>query len=174
MSDKIFKCPNHMKVTVKKDGGELALDEDCCTSMIILLKNDGNMATSFYGYHNEKVIKIMEKAQKKYFKSLKKRLKTESVEDDITIKAEDMPEDKKWDDSKKLKSDKSKKENNGNKKDVACKEVSKSNDNSDNVVPSIENYHNKEANYNAKKVSKTKDKKTSSSTNKSVNKETKK
>ena len=129
MSDKIFKCPNHMKVTVKKDGGELALDEDCCTSMIILLKNDGNMATSFYGYHNEKVIKIMEKAQKKYFKSLKKRLKTESIDDDITIKNEDIPEDKKWDDSKELKSDKKSVKENSEKKDVNRKSVSKPKDN---------------------------------------------
>ena len=74
MDEKIFKCPNHMNVTIKKDGGELVLDESCCTAMVILLKNDGNMATSFYGYHNEKIIKVMNNAQKKYFKSLKKRL----------------------------------------------------------------------------------------------------
>ena len=55
MEEKIFKCPNDLKVTVKKDGGEVVLDEECCTGMVILLKNDGNMATSFYGYHNEKL-----------------------------------------------------------------------------------------------------------------------
>ena len=87
MDEKIFKCPNHMNVTIKKDGGELVLDENCCTAMVILLKNDGNMATSFYGYHNEKLIRVMAKAQKKYFKSLKKRLKTESIEDNLEIKS---------------------------------------------------------------------------------------
>ena len=76
-----------MNVTIKKDGGELVLDENCCTAMVILLKNDGNMATSFYGYHNEKLIRVMAKAQKKYFKSLKKRLKTESIEDNLEIKS---------------------------------------------------------------------------------------
>jgi predicted RNA-binding protein with RPS1 domain len=124
MEDKIFKCPNDLKVTVKKDSGEMVLDENCCTGMVILLKNDGNMATSFYGYHNAELIRILNKVQKKYFKSLKKRLKTESIEDNIEVKNEDIPEDKKWDESKKLdekpkdKKSKVKKENN-NKKHIA-------------------------------------------------------
>ena len=106
MSDKIFKCPNDLNVTVKQDGGEVKLQEDCCTGMVILLKNDGDMATSFYGYHNPQIIKTLIKAQKKYFRSLKKRLKLESIEDNIEIKNEDIPEDKKWDESKTLKEEK--------------------------------------------------------------------
>ena len=102
MEDKIFKCPNDLKVTVKKDGGEVVLDEECCTGMVILLKNDGNMATSFYGYHNEKLIKLLNKAQKKYFKGLKKRLKTESIDDNIEVKSDDIPKEKKWDEGKQV------------------------------------------------------------------------
>ena len=108
MGEKIFKCPNDLNVTVKQDGGEVKLNEDCCTGMIILLKNDGNMATSFYGYHNPQIIKTLLKAQKKYFKSLKKRLKLESIEDKILLNKEEIPEDKKWDESKELKDDKKK------------------------------------------------------------------
>lgn len=142
MSDKIFKCPNHMNVTIKKDGGELVLDESCCTAMVILLKNDGNMANSFYGYHNEKIIKLMNKVQKKYFKSLKKRLKTESEEDNLTITPEGIPEDKKWDKDKKIttnnnqknssvdnKEDLKEKKNNLNK----CKKLSNSNQSQNNT-----------------------------------------
>lgn len=106
-----------MNVAIKKDGGEIVLDENCCTAMVILLKNDGNMATSFYGYHNAKLIKIMTKAQKKYFKSLKKRLKTESEEDNIVIKSEDIPQDQKWENNEieeKLDENKSGKDNEKN------------------------------------------------------------
>ena len=117
MSEKIFKCPNDMNVTVKKDSGEFVLDESCCTAMVILLKNDGNMATSFYGYHNEKLFKIMSKAQKKYFRSLKKRLKTESIEDNIEVKSEEIPEDKKWKEDNISTNEKKTKKTNESKED---------------------------------------------------------
>jgi hypothetical protein len=92
----VFKCPNDLNVTVKKDNGETVVNEDCCTSIVVLLKNSGDIATSFLGLHNKSIIKCLDRATKKYFKILKKTLKTVVVEEDNTqIVSEDLPEDMK-------------------------------------------------------------------------------
>jgi hypothetical protein len=75
--ENVFKCPNDIKVTIIKDKGETVLDEECCTNLSILLKNTGDIATSFFGAHSPAMIKVLEKTMKKYFKSLKKTLKEE-------------------------------------------------------------------------------------------------
>ena len=75
--EKILKCANDLKVSITKLNGEILMQEDCCTMIQLVLKNSGEMATSFFGSHNPQIIKILEKALKGYFKSLKKTLKNE-------------------------------------------------------------------------------------------------
>lgn len=77
MEENMFKCPNDLRVSIKKDNGEMVLDESCCTSLSIIVKNSGEMATSFLGAHSPELVKILEKTLKKYFKTLKKTLKEE-------------------------------------------------------------------------------------------------
>lgn len=94
---KVFKCPNDFKVTMSKHNGEVVLDEECCTAVSIILKNTGEIATSFFGAHNKDVIKILEKTLKVYFKSIKKTLKTEaSMEEEIKVVGGEIPKEDKW------------------------------------------------------------------------------
>lgn len=91
-----LKCPNELTVTVKKDNGETVVNEDCCTSIVVLLKNSGDIATSFLGAHNQNIIKCLDRATKRYFKILKKTLKSiESQEEEMSLVSEDLPEDMK-------------------------------------------------------------------------------
>lgn len=88
MEENIFKCPNELRVSIKKDNGEMVIDEDCCTNLSILVKNTGEIATSFLGAHSPELIKILDKTLKKYFKILKKTLKEEYKKpssDDIKV-----------------------------------------------------------------------------------------
>jgi len=97
--DPIFKCPNDIKVSVSKYNGEVILDEDCCTTVSIIMKNSGEIATSFFGAHNPEVIKVLEKTLKMYFKSIKKTLKSEyrkETEEEIKVVGEDLKEEDKW------------------------------------------------------------------------------
>ena len=75
--NKLFKCANELKVTIVQDNGEVILQEDCCTNLSILVKNNGEMATSFLGAHSPEMIRVLEKTLKQYFKTLKKTLKAE-------------------------------------------------------------------------------------------------
>ena len=70
-----FDTKNDINVAVIKDGKDLLINEDCCTCINILLKNDGQILTSFMGSHNPYIVSQLEKAQKAYFKALKKALK---------------------------------------------------------------------------------------------------
>lgn len=93
----VFKCPNDFKVTMSKHNGEVMLDEECCTAVSIILKNTGELATSFFGAHNKDVIRILEKTLKVYFKSIKKTLKTEeSMEKEIKVVGGEIPKEDKW------------------------------------------------------------------------------
>lgn len=94
----IFNTPNDINVKVSKFGGEVVVNEECCTSIHILLKNTGDMATSFLGAHSPELIKVIEKSFKKYFKTLKKQLRTAENMDNVEVKPEEkIPEDKKLD-----------------------------------------------------------------------------
>lgn len=98
-NEPIFKCPNDIKVNVTKFNGEVVLDEECCTSVSVILKNTGEIATSFFGAHNPEVVKLLEKTLSMYFKSIKKTLKNEykkQSEDDIKVVSDDLPEENKW------------------------------------------------------------------------------
>ena len=57
--DLLFKCANDLNVTVKKDNGEIVMNEDCCTCVNLVLKNTGELATSFLGSHNPDIIKVL-------------------------------------------------------------------------------------------------------------------
>ena len=95
----LFKCGNDLKITVSKFTGESVLDEECCTVVGVILKNTGEIATSFLGAHNPEVIKVLEKTLKVYFKSIKKTLKNEFKKEDSTdIKVidQEIPQDSKW------------------------------------------------------------------------------
>ena len=97
----IFKCPNDLNVKITKSNGELVFDEDCCTNVSIILKNSGEIATSFLGSHNPQLVRILEKTLKQYFKGIKKTLRKEYKndtlrDDDISVVNEDLPEGKKW------------------------------------------------------------------------------
>ena len=92
-----FKCPNELKLTVKKEK-ETIIDEECCTILNIMLKNDGQLGTSFFGSHNPQIVKILESALKTYFKNLKKTFKSQykqETKDEIKVIADEIPEDNK-------------------------------------------------------------------------------
>ena len=75
MDNKIkFQTENDLRLIVK-GGEEFLVDEPCCTSINIILKNDGQIMTSFLGAHNPEIVRCLEKAQKAYFKEIKKTLK---------------------------------------------------------------------------------------------------
>ena len=70
---------NDIRVIIKSKKDGVLFDQECCTCINIILNNDGEVATSFLGVHNEYLIKQLEKVQKSYFKSLKKTLKQERL-----------------------------------------------------------------------------------------------
>ena len=67
----------NIKVTNVK---ETLIDETCCTALTICLNNDGDVFTSFVGAYNPEIIKMLGKVQKRYFKNLIKKLKTQNQE----------------------------------------------------------------------------------------------
>lgn len=94
----IFKCANDLKMSITKVGGEVVIDEECCTAVSVILKNTGELATSFFGAHNPEVVKILEKTLKIYFKNIKKTLRENYKEADEEIKVldKDIPKEAKW------------------------------------------------------------------------------
>ena len=70
-----FETNNDLRLTIKAEEKEILVDEVCCTSINIILKNDGNIMTSFLGAHNPEIMKNLERAMKAYFKGIKKTLK---------------------------------------------------------------------------------------------------
>lgn len=95
----IFKCPNDIKISVAKHTGEVVLDEECCTSVSVILKNTGEIATSFFGAHNPEVVRMLEKTLKLYFKSIKKTLRSEykkESQEEIKVVSETLPDKDKW------------------------------------------------------------------------------
>ena len=94
----IFKCPNDLRLTLKKDNGEYVIDEDCCTAISLLVKNTGEIATNFSGAHSPNLVKILEKSLKRYLKDLKKTLKKEYkiANDELTLSKDPLDEGKRW------------------------------------------------------------------------------
>lgn len=70
-----FETENDLRLTIKAEEKEILVDEVCCTSVNIILKNDGQIMTSFLGAHNPEIIKNLERTLKLYFKGIKKTLK---------------------------------------------------------------------------------------------------
>ena len=77
-----FNTDNDLRLVVTGENEEYLVDEKCCTCINIILKNDGQIMTSFLGAHNPEIVKTLEKAQKAYFKELKKTLKRKFEEKD--------------------------------------------------------------------------------------------
>lgn len=75
----MFETDNDLRLIVK-GGEEFLIDEPCCTSINIMLKNDGHIMTSFLGAHNPEIIRSLEKTLKAYFKEIKKTLKLKQKE----------------------------------------------------------------------------------------------
>ena len=94
----LFRCPNDLKVNVVKSNGEIVFDEECCTMVSVVLKNSGELATSFLGAHNPEIVKVLRKATAMYFKSIKKKLKEsyKKDEDDIKVIDAELPKESKW------------------------------------------------------------------------------
>ena len=80
----IFKTPNDIHTIVTIDDKETVLDETGCTTLSIILKNTGDIATSFLGAHSPEIINLLAKASKRYLKVLKKQVKG-FVEDNIEV-----------------------------------------------------------------------------------------
>lgn len=74
-TERVFDTENDLNIAIIKNGKDLLLNEDCCTCVNIMLNNDGRILTSFLGCHNPYIVEQLEKAQKMYFKGLKKALK---------------------------------------------------------------------------------------------------
>jgi len=77
-----FETINELKLKVSGAKDQVLVEEDCCTCINILLKNDGQVMTSFLGAHNPEIIRLLEKAQKLYFKEIKKTLKAKYFENE--------------------------------------------------------------------------------------------
>lgn len=75
-----FEVSNDINVVISTKEKGVLLDENCCTVINIMLTNDGKIATSFLGTHNPFIVTQLEKAQKEYFKVLKKTLKKDYKE----------------------------------------------------------------------------------------------
>ena len=84
-----FNTENDLRLTIKADEKEILLDEVCCTSVNIILKNDGQIMTSFLGAHNPEIIKNLERTLKLYFKGIKKALKAKPHEEGCCCGDED-------------------------------------------------------------------------------------
>lgn len=100
----LFKCPNDIRLTIKKDNGEYIIDESCCTTISVIVKNTGEIATNFSGSHNPDLVKILSKAMKRYMRELKKKLKADYKEarEELKLKREDIPDDMKFDKDAKV------------------------------------------------------------------------
>lgn len=77
-----FDAENDLNVAIIKNNKDLLLNENCCTCINIMLSNDGRILTSFLGCHNPYIVNQLEKAQKVYFKGLKKALKAHYSSDE--------------------------------------------------------------------------------------------
>lgn len=75
-----FQVPNDINVVIQNKEKGVLLDEDCCTVINIMLTNEGKIATSFLGTHNPFIVSQLERAQKEYFRVLKKTLKKDYKE----------------------------------------------------------------------------------------------
>lgn len=75
-----FQVPNDINVVIQNKEKGVLLDDDCCTVINIMLTNEGKIATSFLGTHNPFIVSQLEKAQKEYFRVLKKTLKKDYKE----------------------------------------------------------------------------------------------
>lgn len=77
-----FDAENDLNIAIIKNNTDLLLNENCCTCINIMLSNDGRILTSFLGCHNPYIVNQLEKAQKLYFKGLKKALKSHYFSDE--------------------------------------------------------------------------------------------
>ena len=85
---------NDLRVVISSKADGILFDQICCTCINIILNDDGEIATSFMGIHNENIIKELEKAQKVYFKAIKKTLKEERKTAKDKLDAENKETDK--------------------------------------------------------------------------------
>ncbi len=94
----MFPCPNDLVVTVKKDAGEVIIDEKCCTTLSVLLKNSGEFVTNFSGSHSPELFRVMKKAIKKYLRELEKKLKADYkvAREELKLRRESLPDDMKF------------------------------------------------------------------------------
>lgn len=96
----LLKCGNDLKITVTKLNGEVIQDEECCTVVNLIMKNTGEIGTSFLGAYNMELVKLFEEVMANYMKTVKKEMKKQFKNpdnDDITVnKDEPLAEDKKW------------------------------------------------------------------------------
>ena len=96
----LLKCGNDLKITVTKLNGEVIQDEECCTVVNLIMKNTGEIGTSFLGAYNMELVKLFEEVMANYMKTVKKAMKKQFKNpdnDDITVnKDEPLAEDKKW------------------------------------------------------------------------------
>lgn len=104
MKPLLFKCPNDMYLSIRKDSGEMIIDESCCTILSVMVKNTGEINTNFSGSHNPDLVKVLSKAMKKYLRELKKKLRADYrvAREELELKSEDIPEDMKFDASKEV------------------------------------------------------------------------
>ncbi len=97
-----YNTPNELNLKVTGVNNQVLINEECCTSINIILRNDGQIQTSFLGAHNPEILHNLEKAMKAYFKGIKKTLKAHFVEldeeechDKCCHEHEDIENDKK-------------------------------------------------------------------------------
>lgn len=138
-NETLIKSANDLKVEITKLNGEKVVDEECCTSIVLMLKNSGEMGTSFLGAHNKTILRAMKKAINKYFKILNKSLKSAPNEENIIVEKDVAPPDVQnntgtnnfVDESNKLQNntEKSVEKNNSDKDTLSKKSKKKSNKN---------------------------------------------
>ena len=95
---KTLGVENDLRVVISSKEDGVVFDQICCTCINIILNDDGEIATSFMGVHNENIIKQLEKAMKAYYKAIKKTLRDERRKAKSSLDEE--AEDSKKDDNK--------------------------------------------------------------------------
>ena len=129
MKPLLFKCPNDMYLSIRKDSGEMIIDESCCTVLSVMVKNTGEINTNFSGSHNPDLVKVLSRAVKKYMRELRRKLKSDYkiAREELELKSEEIPEEMKFDASKEVETTRpwNAEENEENSKEKPSKQTAK-------------------------------------------------
>lgn len=74
-----LETENDLTLIIKNNENVEIVNEQCCTILTVSLNNSGDVYTTFLGAYNKDVLKLLEKSQRNYYKSLMKKLKNNQI-----------------------------------------------------------------------------------------------